>query len=273
MRASKRCLPFAVFVLLATPPSWSATAAVRKTSAAPPSAELQAGDLLWPKKPGDVILFNAEPGKADKDDAVLWRQERDAYLETLRKASNPTPEERERYVALQSMTYEEFSARYLDDRSPGEPATFGTGDPYVGHVAIVDLENGKPVVIEAVLKGVRRIAYADWLRERSGDLIWWARLKGVPRDRRAAVAKAAAANVGKPYDFWDFNLLDTTGFYCSKLAWYSIWTGAGISPDDDTNPKRVLWYSPKRLMRSPHVELLANPGSYESRDKVKESPR
>lgn len=239
----------------------------KDTPAPPGAAQLQAGDLIWPKKPQAVVPFNSRPGEAGQDEATLWRQEKEAYLNSLRALPSPTPEERERYSALQSMTYEEFAAQYLDDRITGEPVAFGVGAFYVGHVGIVELVDGKPMIVEAVMgKGVRRIAYEEWLQERTGELIWLARLKDVSPEQRAAVAKVASEHIGKPYNFWNFDLMNTDGFYCSKLAWYAIVSGAGLPPDDNPSARRVLWYSPKRLMRSRHIELIANPGSYGSRN-------
>jgi cell wall-associated NlpC family hydrolase len=233
------------------------------TTSAPVAAQLQAGDLIWPKKPEAVVPFNSRPGESNQEDANLWRQEKEAYLVTLRNKPNPTPEEKERYSVLRSTTYEEFAAQYLDDRIPGEPATLGVGGFYVGHVGIVEILNGKPMIVEAVWgKGVRRISYEEWLRERPGELVWLARLKDISPEKREAVAKTASQFIDKPYSFWNFNLLDTTGFYCSKLVWFSILAGAGFPPDDNPNPNRILWYSPKQLMRSRHIEFIANPGSY-----------
>lgn len=231
----------------------------------PVPAQLQAGDLIWPKKPQAVVPFNSRPGEAKEGDAAVWNSEKNLYLEKLRNASNPSPQERESYDLLQNMSYAEFQVLYLGGRTPGEPANYSTSLPYVGHVGIVDIVNGSPVIIEAVMgQGVRRIAYDDWLRERPGELIWLARLKDVPPEKRSAVAKAAADNVGKPYHFWNFNLLDNSGFYCSKLAWYSIWSGAGFAPDDNPSPDRSLWYSPRKLMESKRLDLIVNPGSYGS---------
>ncbi len=263
---SRNLLLLSLFLVIVRAPS-SAETEQRNTSAAPVAAQLQAGDLIWPKKPGVVVPFNSQPGEADNEDAMLWQQEKEAYLDTLRKASNPTEEERERYSVLQPMGYEEFAGQYLDDRIPGEPTNFGVGGFYVGHVGIIDIVDGKPMVIEALMgKGVRRITYEEWLQERLGELIWWARLKDVSPEKRAAVAKAAAEQIGKPYQFWNFNLTDASGFYCSKLAWYSVLSGTGFPVDDNPNPNRALWFSPKRLMRSRHIEMLANPGSYGSRN-------
>jgi uncharacterized protein YycO len=131
------------------------------------------------------------------------------------------------------MTYEDFVSYYLSDRIPGQPASFGVGGLDVGHVGIIEMIDRKPSVIEAMAGfGVRRISYEDWLRSRPGELFWVGRLKGVPLERRGAAAERAAEQIGKPYNFWDFDLEDASCFYCSKLAWLSIMRGAGFPPGD-----------------------------------------
>jgi hypothetical protein len=234
--------------------------------ATPPPAELlQAGDLIWPKKPGVIVPYDSRPGQAENSDAVRWQKEKEAYLDRLRSKPEPSPEEKERYAALQKMTYGEFTGYYLSDRIPSEPATYGLGNLDVGHIGIIEIKDGTPFVVEAMIGyGVRRLSYVDWLRDRPGELFWVGRLKDVPREKRVAVAAMAAEQLGKPYDFWDFNLEDTSGFYCSKLAWWSILHGAGFPPDDKLNPDRTLWYSPKQLTESQHIEWIANPGNYGS---------
>lgn len=237
-----------------------------QNASASPQVALESGDLIWPKKPGVVVPYNSQPGKAGNDDATRWENERDAYLTELRKTANPTEEEKERYKVLKAMDYREFLSLYLDDVSPNQSTTFGNGPVSVGHVGIIKIENGNPFVIEAIVKpGVRKISYENWLRERPGELIWIGRLKGVPSEKRAAVAKIAEGYIGRPYRFWNFNLVDDSGFYCSKLAWLSILKGAGFPPDGKENPNRALWFSPKQLIKSRTIGLLVNPGNYGTR--------
>jgi hypothetical protein len=235
--------------------------------ATPPAAELlQAGDLIWPKKPGEFIPYNSRPGEAEASDASRWRAEKKAYLKRLESNPNPSPEEKKRYSELENMTYKEFAARYLGGRIPGEADTYGLAGIEVGHVGIIEIRDGKPFVVEAMWgPGVQRLSYADWVQKRPGEIFWIGRLKEVPPEKRAAVAEKAAEQIGKPYDFWDFDLEDTSGFYCSKLAWLSVLQGAGFPADDNPTPNRVLWYSPKQLMKSPHIELIVKPGEYGSR--------
>jgi hypothetical protein len=224
---------------------------------------LQTGDLIWPKKPGAVVPYNSQPGAAGTRDATRWQQEKDAYLAKLRTKPALSAEEKHRYSALRAMNYPEFVAQYLDNQKPGAETPYSNGATSVGHVGIIQIVDGVPTVVEAMIGfGVRRLTYKQWVEGRPGEFVWLGRLKGVSDAQKAAVAKTAANYIGKPYDFWNFNLSNTTGFYCSKLAWFSILTGAGFAPDDNSNPTRVLWYSPKQLMHSSHIEMIVNPGSY-----------
>jgi hypothetical protein len=231
---------------------------------APAPELLEAGDLIWPKPPGAIVPYRSQLGEATEHDSAQWEKEKKDYLAELDRKTNRTPEERERYKALEKMTYAEFVAIYLRDLPPGKAAASGLGGVLsVGHVGIIQIENGIPFVVEAMITpGVRRISYSDWVKERRGELIWLGRLKNTSAEKRTAVAAVAANYIGRPYNFWNFNLEDSRCFYCSKLAWLSIFTGAGYPPDDNSNPNRVLWYSPKQLMHSPHVQLIVNPGNY-----------
>lgn len=257
----KAPLALSIFlVALCNPPTFSVA---QGPPLPPPAAQLQSGDLIWPKKPDSVVPYNSQPGEAGQSARAQWLQDKETYLDRLRNSSSPTPDEKSRYLVLQSMTYEDFAATYLDDRLLGEPATFGAGGFYVGHVGIVEIAGGTPMIIEAIMGiGVRKISYAAWLKERPGELVWLGRLKDVPPEKREAVAKIASGYVGKPYNFWNFDLADTTSFYCSKLAWLSILSGAGFPPDDNPDPIRGLWYSPKQLMRSRHIVLVNFPSNY-----------
>lgn len=110
--------------------------------------------------------------------------------------------------------------------------------------------------------GVRTVSYGTWVRERPAELVWHARIANIRPDSQSAIAEEAIKYVGTPYNFWNFDLRDTAGFYCSKLAWLSIVTAVGTAPDDNMRSKRLLWYSPKQLLRSPHLSFLNTPGDY-----------
>ncbi len=229
----------------------------------PPASILQSGDLIWPKKPNAFIPYTLKAGAAEENDGDRWRNEKKAFLKTFEYNPNPTEQERRQYEKIRPMTYDEFRAYYFDDRLPGVPAKYSTGAISVGHVGIIQSIDNQLTVVEAVLGvGVRRIPYAQWVTERSGEIFWVGRWKEPDGAKRAKIAEKAAEQIAKPYNFWNFDLEDTSGFYCSKLAWYSILKATGISADDNPARQRPLWYSPKQLMKSPHLELIVNPGNY-----------
>jgi uncharacterized protein YycO len=153
---------------------------------------------------------------------------------------------------------------HLNDEDPDAMTPFGAIAPfYVGHVAIVEAGRQEPHVIEAVMgKGVQRITYAAWRKGRKGELVWHGRLKDIAGDALAKIPQIAQTQVGKPYDFWNFDLSNDQGFYCSKLVWYSVWKATSEALDDNKNPRRRLWYSPKQMLKSKRLCLLNSPGSY-----------
>jgi uncharacterized protein YycO len=78
--------------------------------------------------------------------------------------------------------------------------------------------------------------------------------------------KAAQAQIGKPYDFFNFDLNDDSGFYCSKLVWQCLWRTAKVAADDNPDPQRGKWFppwfSPKALIGAKRVAVLHKPGEY-----------
>lgn len=227
----------------------------------PEEQNLQPGDLLWPKRPNTLVLY----GSGNILDTVKlrenWEAEKKLFLQKLTSGSGEL--NRERYNTIQPMQYDSFTSYYFANQSSGQQIDYGTGGVAVGHVAIVRIIEGKCYIVEALLKdGVRETDYASWLKERSGELVWHGRVKGITLDQRNSIAEFAAKQVGKPYDFWNFDLDDETGFYCSKLAWLSILNGSGIVADDNKDSNRIIWYSPKQLLGSRHLDLLMNPGDY-----------
>jgi uncharacterized protein YycO len=109
---------------------------------------------------------------------------------------------------------------------------------------------------------VIRSTYVEWLANRPGQLVWHGRLKGLTEQQRTNVATTAASFLGKIYNFWNFNLGDDTAFYCSKLIWLAAQRAAALTLDDNPAAERYIWYSPKQLMKSPHIELLLTHGNY-----------
>lgn len=230
----------------------------------PDPALFQSGDFVWPKKPGAYVPYNSGSGNTPDLDRIEWMAERDAYLDEISKLPNNDVTTNQRIQTLRQMDYREFIAVYAGDQQPGMPGVYSGGSIYVGHVGIIEVDDAKvPWVIEALSsQGVVRQSYANWLNQRTGQLVWLGRLKQLPAVERAKVVVEAKAHLGRPYQFWNFDLDDAQNFYCSKLVWLSVFRSLGFAVDGKANPKRWLWFSPKQLLYVPTIDRLHDPGPY-----------
>jgi hypothetical protein len=223
-------------------------------SGPPPIDSLKTGDLLFPRpKDGWVPYLRAAAnqeagyGEEEKEWLALRRQ--------IASGEGTIPAEAREKIA--KMSYDEFRARY---GGGGDPALFGVHF-YTGHVAIFDSGS----VIEALwgdIDKVIRRPYADWATEHADKLVWQSRLKDRSADELLKFCDVAKAQVGIPYDFLDFDLLDASGFYCSKLVWFAVWTALAFAMDDNEDAIRLFWYSPKQLLHSRHLTAIQFPANY-----------
>jgi Permuted papain-like amidase enzyme, YaeF/YiiX, C92 family len=230
---------------------------------APGPANLRSGDFLWPKKPGAFVPYDYQPTGSIAQDQQRWTEEKNAFVARARSSGNPNIARAANEI--EPLSYDEFRAIYLRGQVPGQVTPYGLDNVIsVGHIAIVDIDNsGQPWVIEALLTpGVVRSSYDAWLQGRPGEIVWQGRLKAFSPEKCATIAPAAKAYLGTRYDFWDFNLADTSGFYCSKLVWLSVMRSLNFAVDDNPNPVRVIWLSPKQILNSKNVDLVFNPGCY-----------
>jgi hypothetical protein len=225
---------------------------------------LKAGDFVWPKKPHAFIPYSSGSARSVEADQTSWLQERDRYVATLSGESNLNAADRKRLELLRNMSFREFLAIYEGNQIPGVPGAYSGSGFYVGHVGIIDMDAaGNPSVIEAVLdSGVRSVTYDDWLAHRPGEMVWLGRLRNLAPESRASVPTEAKHYLGKPYNFWNFDLNDDSGFYCSKLAWLSVSRSLHFAVDGNSDPKRALWFSPKQFLYCPTIERIFDPGPY-----------
>ena len=220
----------------------------------PPIEALQTGDLLFPRPVDGWVPYltgHANQSSTYGEEEKEWLELRQQIVDG--KGVMP-PAAR---AKIGTMSYDEFRAHY---GGTGNPALFGVHF-YTGHVAIFD--SGE--VIEALwdqYDSVIKHSYADWVKVRGKDLVWQSRLTGKRDADLRKFCDAARAQVGKPYDFINFNLLDATGFYCSKLVWFAAKTALGLALDDHNNPERIFWYSPKQLLHSKHLTAIQAPDNY-----------
>lgn len=224
----------------------------------------QTGDFVWPKKPGAYVPYNSGSRNSPSQDKDQWLRERDTYL---KKNSNQAITEKtvqQRLQTLRAMDYREFIAVYAGGQELGVPGVYSGGSVYVGHVGIIEIDTNKTAwVIEALIgKGVTRVTYDDWLRQRSDEVVWLGRLRDLNQNERAKIIVEAKRHLQKPYDFWNFDLNDDSAFYCSKLAWLSIYRSLKFPVDGKENSKRTLWFSPKQFLYLPTIERIHDPGPY-----------
>jgi hypothetical protein len=247
--------------LLLLPGRLGASAAAGQV-AAPEPKQFQSGGFLWPKKPGVFVPYDAGPPRTQDVDQAKWNEERDRFLTNVAtKAPYFTPTQIER---MRRLKYSEFYSAYTGARKTKSGAYSSGGPIYVGHVGIVEIdEAGVAWVIEALWgRGVIRHTYAEWATERAGEVVGLGRLTTLSAAQRARVPIEAKRQVGKPYDFWNFDLNDEAGFYCTKLAWMAILRSLNFAVDGNANPRRFFWFSPKQFLYVPRIVRLIDPGPY-----------
>ena len=234
----------------------------------PDAATLRHGDLVFPRNPKAVVPYLSG---AHLDQAELqkrWLAERRAYVDSIRRDPASTPVMYEQAASVEALTYTEFSMLYFADMRTSDIETMGIEDVfYVGHVGIVEIaDDGTPYVVEAMWSGVdkvQRIPYADWLHHRPDAWIWVARLDLTDELKQKFVDRAKTY-LDRPFDFWNFNLADARGFYCSKLVWLSYFKATRVSLDGGP-AERFLWFSPKQLWnlyRTGRVVRINAPRNY-----------
>jgi hypothetical protein len=225
----------------------------------PNPATFESGDLVWPKKPHVYVPYNAGTHEDPDADRRRWEVEKEQFLD-----QNPMRLSSTRLNEIRQLSYDEFYARYTADQYPNTPGVYGTGGGiYVGHVGIIWIDpDGIPSVIEAVAPSVRVIKYADWIKARPGEVVWLGRIRDTDKNEREKVPKQALKQLDKPYRFWNLDLDNDSGFYCSKLVWQSIYRSLGFAIDGNPDPKRTFWFSPKQLLYLKTIARLHDPGPY-----------
>jgi hypothetical protein len=220
--------------------------------------------FLWPKKPGAYVPYNSG-GRAVAvgDDAAEWEAGKQEFLTKISSDHDYFTDAD--ITAIRQLTYREFYARYAGDQQPDMPGVYSAGSGiYVGHVGVVDIDGeGQAWVVEALLgAGVVRTLYDKWLLSRPGQIVWQGRIREISKQDRRKIVVEAMKYLGRPYDFWNFDLNNDAGFYCSKLVWMAIFRSLGFAIDGKANPQRVFWFSPKQLLYAKTITRLHDPGPY-----------
>jgi hypothetical protein len=249
----------------------------------PNAATFRTGDLLWPKRKGALVPrtrgFQAAGPNPDRQNWEATRRQAMANP----GAAGLSPEVA---AKLASMSYEEFERIYFSatasEAPPSAPAPGATTRSLgamrqpisLGHVALIDIDaNGVVHITEATPTrpdgtpaGVVRSRYADWLRRYADIQVWHGRFRDLDAAQARRIVEVAVSQLGKPYDFFNFDLDDDRGFYCSKLIWMCVWRGAKFAVVENPDPNRgnrfPPWFAPKTLIAAKRVTLLHNPGEY-----------
>ena len=243
--------------------SWFTPSVLAADSLVRPKPEdLQTGDLLWPQHPNAYIPFSSGQN-------LLKYAERKWWIDLVTKFSTHLVDKsteqawenlqavKDSVLRLQNSSFSLFYSRYAKNQSVADATPKSTLPQLaVGHVGIVLAKKNIPYIVDADLPsktregGVRSLPYEDWLNvsKRQSDNIWHASLK-LRDNEKQRVAEIANDQIGAPYNFCNWDLLDGSGFYCSKLIWYSYYQATQRSMDGGS-ARRSFWFSPKMLMNS-----------------------
>ena len=225
---------------------------------------LRSGDFLCSKPPCVLVPFKKiETDGVPENDQEIWENEKRTFLERAKNGQTSLTPEQLAYI--ESLDFKSFMVRY-NDQEPIHLEGFSFRDLglYCGHAAIVDVDStGHPAVIEALWqKTVVSHSYNDFVAAHPEDKVWHGRLRDHTDAERALISAEARRHINAPYEFFNFDLNDDSGFYCSKLPWLCIYRALGFAVDDDPNPKRGFWFTPKQFLYLPKIEILLDHGSF-----------
>ncbi len=234
----------------------------------PEATMLQHGDLIWPRNPKAIVLYDSGLEGTRDEMKRQWESERDAFVRQVRANADASLQQRQIATNMEALSYEEFTLRYLAGQQRADIEQFGAFDDLfsVGHVGIVEVDtDGTRYVIEAVwgkVGKVQRVSYTDWLKDRAGSWVWVGRLDNLNPEQLSSFVAKAKSYLGAPYNFWVFDLADESGFYCSKLVWLSLMKSLNIALDDNPKSLRGFWFSPKQAWTSRWITRVNSPRDY-----------
>lgn len=211
------------------------------TRLAPNIADLQTGDLVWPRADWQLVSFDENRTQNEP-----WHQ---AYAQEIAKPNLSTEE-----------------AEQLD---------LFVRDIWVGHVALIEIIDGVPWVVDATPErsgwakprtdGVATQAYQAFLDDASHteSHIWHGRLKpefvGQSEGFGQRLVNAAKKHMGIKYSINPRGLAQADNFYCSKLIWHALRDGLGITLEKTGLQVPQPWFTPWDVMQAKCVQLLYSP--------------
>lgn len=215
---------------------------------------LKNGALIWIRGEDDWVPYSSDNEAAEFESSLDVALKRDMKL-------------LEEMPHLEDMTYEEFYASYFfGDPIYGEIGYSSQQSFGVGHVAIVRIVDDQFRVLEAsgYKFGLRDISLQDWLASQDvGTQFWIGHFQQFEDAEINKILEIISSEISanKSYDFWSFDLEDPAAFYCSKLIWYAVYKATGRRLDGGI-ARPLPWFSPKQLLASSYISVVASPGDY-----------
>jgi hypothetical protein len=208
---------------------------------APKFADLQTGDLVWPRADKQIVSFDEDPSQGQP-----WHLE---YAQQIAK-TNISSEQTEQLDLF-------------------------VRDIWVGHIALIDIKDGIPWVVDATpsrsgwaqprTDGVAMQPYQAFLDDaaHTESHIWHGRLKpafaSAFQNSGRCLVDAAKKHIGAHYSINPFGLEKADKFYCSKLIWHALRDGLGITLGKPGLHLPQPWFTPWDLMQADCIELLYAP--------------
>jgi cell wall-associated NlpC family hydrolase len=203
------------------------------------TADLQTGDLVWPRADSQIVNFEAKP--------TPWQI---AYEELSTESAKLTSEQAEQLNVF-------------------------VRDIWVGHVAFIEIKDGVPWVVDATpsrsgwadprTDGVATQPYQAFLDDHAHteSHIWHGRLKpelvAQPESFGQRLVDAAKKHKGAAYSLNPFGLETPDKFYCSKLIWHALRDGLGITLEKKGLHVPQPWFTPWDVMQADCGQLLYQP--------------
>jgi hypothetical protein len=197
----------------------------------PRISDRQTGDLVWPRADHQVVFF-----QEGNPQGASWLQAR----------------------AEQVQVSSEMMDRFQRDS-------------WVGHVALIEVIDGVPWVVDATPDrsgpaqpspcGVATQTYQAFLDDaaHTQSHVWHGRLVGPPPGFGQFIVQAAKAHLGKPYAINPVSLEEDDAFYCSKLIWHAVRDALGIEWRKPGLQVPQPWFTPWDVMQAEGVQLLYAP--------------
>jgi Permuted papain-like amidase enzyme, YaeF/YiiX, C92 family len=141
---------------------------------------------------------------------------------------------------------------------------------YPGHCAIVHKKDGVTNIIEAWGEAPNMVIsteISEWY-DKNDDYtggpysFWLGRLEGFDEQDRAKISDYAQTQLGKKFNFFNFDLDNEKSYYCSKLAWLAIFKTLNLAIDGHPKAERIYWFSPKNFIKCKGIKLIYGDDKY-----------